>query len=99
MRKSIVTFLAAGAFAGVVPASAGQTVTVRVPHGDLDLSQADQVEILKTRINAAANDACRVTSNLYAGWSHVDQTCVRDTTKAALAIAEKRMPAQVAVAN
>ena len=76
-----------------------KTVSVRVMHGDLDLSRAEEVEVLKTRIASAATKACRVRSGLYSGWSSVDETCVRDATKAALAVAQTRIPSQVATAR
>ena len=95
MRKSLLAAVAAFATITITPAHA-ETVTVKVSHGDLDLSRADHVDVLKTRIDDAATKACRARSTRYSGWKTVDQSCVREATAAALAAARSRIPSQVA---
>lgn len=101
MPKTAFAALAASFVLVAVPASAStqQTVTVQIGHADLDLSSPAQVDVLKERIEAAATKACKTKGALYAGWSSVDQDCVREATTAALSIAEARIPATVASAE
>ena len=61
MRKSIVTFLAAAAFAGCLatPAvAADDTVSVTVPYADLDIADPAGADALTQRIDAAVDKVC-----------------------------------------
>lgn len=98
MRKSLLAAAAVSLLAINAPASA-ERITIRVDHGDLDLSRPDQVELLEARIERAAYNACRTSSTPYSGRSKVDDSCFREATKAAMAIAQERIPAQVASAR
>ncbi len=60
MRKSIVTVLAAAAFAGLAtPAAAAEdTISVVVPYADLDIAARAGVDALTQRLDAAAEKVC-----------------------------------------
>ena len=61
MRKSIVTILAAAAFAGglATPAVAAEaTVSVTVPYADLDVADPAGADALTQRIDSAVEKVC-----------------------------------------
>ena len=78
MHKFVRPMIAAACLLGGATSAHAEGVTVTVPHGDLDLTSADDVAVLQDRLRAAIRDACRVLGNrgLTAGME--DSACVAD---------------------
>ncbi|NJS15627.1 MAG: UrcA family protein [Sphingopyxis sp.] len=66
LAKTITHAFAAFGLAGtaIAPAMAGtpQTMTIRVPTGDIDLGTAKGQKVLDQRVEKAARQVCRTTS-------------------------------------
>lgn len=91
MRYPMIPSFAALALAlGASPALAGETVTLRVAVGDLDLADEDDLAKLKARIAEAASEACEVADE----WTISDGTaaaCESTLKRKALAELESRI--------
>ncbi len=102
MRKSIflpvIASLLSVAYAGAVQAS-GRAVTIRVPHGDLDLTSARDTAVLKRRIVTAVDRACRSHRAYSGSFVLTDPKCRADALEAAFAVMERRRAVQVAAAD
>lgn len=72
------------------------TVEVRIRHADLDLSTPEGFQKLEKRIKLLVTRACRNRAPM-TGALVIDDVCVAETTGAALAIAKRGAPTQVAV--
>ena len=103
MRKSLFPFVAFAAILSLVPmtanAATGEPVTIRIPHGDLDLTSQADVTLLKKRIAKAVDRACRAPIS-YSGALFVgDYNCRTNAMAEALAVLEQRRAVQVAAAE
>lgn len=80
--------IAAPAFAAPV---AGETVTVRIAYGDVDLTSAEGRAALEARIDAKLRKACASDSaaRYTIGRTVIDDKCVADARVAALAEVER----------
>ena len=82
MRTYLVSALAAFAIAGVSAPAAAETVTIAVDYSDLDLTDAEDLATLDTRVRVAANQACTRRFAKFAA-SSVDSFCRSDLIVAA----------------
>lgn len=86
MRLQLLHVAAALATAAAAPATATtETIEIRVPHGDLDLSRADDRARLEQRVERMVIEACEVRSPLGRGAPRTDWDCVASAKEAALA--------------
>lgn len=94
---------AAAALIAAAPAVAAppspHAVTIRVPHGDLDLASPHDVSVLKRRITAVVSRACRRPGAYASGMATTDHKCRADALEAAFAVVERRRAVQVAAAD
>ena len=91
MRKFYVAVLAAATLSIPAQHASAEYVTVRVPYGDLDLWDAEQVQVMKKRIMEVAATACTLRLPFYSNERVVDEKCRAEATSAALAVLETRM--------
>ena len=102
MRTYLVSALAAFAIAGVSAPAAAETVTISVDYSDLDLTDAEDLATLDTRVRVAAEEACTMPVARLAA-DPVDSFCRADLIKAAQAEirrkSEAAMPVEVAYAD
>ncbi len=92
--RFILPLAAIAAVAAPVSAAgslADDIVTVRIAYGDIDLSTSEGRAALEQRVDAQLRKACTIESNSRYGYGRdiVDQKCVADARKAALAEAER----------
>ncbi|MCZ8135154.1 MAG: UrcA family protein [Porphyrobacter sp.] len=82
--------LAAPAIALAAP-QAGETVTLRVAYGDVDVTSAEGRAVLEARIDAKLRKACQIegAGRYTFGRTLVDEKCVADARVAARAEVER----------
>lgn len=92
----LIAFAIVAAPAVAAPA-AEETVTVRIPYGDVDMTSSEGRAALESRIDAKLRKACALqgTARYSHGRATVDDKCVADARIAALAEVERVAAAQV----
>ena len=98
MRKLTFAVFAALATAVAAPASA-ETVQfeLRIPHGDLDLTNPADLDQLRERVRTAVIEACTQDDLSYTDEPMVDQACVARTLSDANTKVEQSRPQDVAI--
>jgi UrcA family protein len=91
MRFVLPLIALATAAAPALALPADQVVTLRVPYHDIDLASAEGRAALEARIDARLRQACRIEGWVrYAGGrSAVDEKCVAEARRVALAEVER----------
>lgn len=56
---AVATLATAGAALAEPDTSASRTVTLRIPHGDLDLSTSQGAQVFAARVDSSARQFCR----------------------------------------
>lgn len=78
MPKFVRPMIAAVCLLGGVTSAHAEGVTVKVPHGDLDLTDTDDVAVLQDRLRTAIREACRDRGPRALAPGAEDSACVAD---------------------
>ena len=92
----IIALAAVAAPAAAAPQSDEVIVTVRIAHGDIDLSTEEGRAKFEERVEAHLRKACTIESNSRYGYGRdiLDAKCVAEARSTALAEAERLIAAR-----